>query len=55
MKRSTKWLLLETIVFIASGILALTWYDWKLFVILVVFVWANNLSLQRQRMERHGL
>ena len=44
MKRRTKLQLLLIIIFIVSFIMTLSWYDWRLFVILLVFGWGNNLQ-----------
>lgn len=32
------------IIWVISIILILNWFDWKLLVVLITFLWANNLS-----------
>jgi hypothetical protein len=54
MKKSTKRYLLASAIFIGSLGLTLAWYDWKLFVIMMVFGWGVNLENQARVLERLG-
>lgn len=49
MKTRTKLQLLLIVLFITSLVLTLYWYDWKLFVILSVYTWGNNLQKTLQK------
>ena len=30
----------------------LKWYDWKLLVILILFVWANNMMIEAKNLDK---
>lgn len=36
---------LKWVIALAGIILCFVWYDWKLFVILFLLLWANNISI----------
>ena len=38
----------NTLLFFGTGTLIVVWYDWKLLLLFILFVWANNNQLWLQ-------
>jgi hypothetical protein len=44
--------LVSFVVWVLSVWVILKWYDWKLLVILILFVWANNMMIEARNLNR---
>ncbi len=40
--------IMAVIIGVIAIILIFVWYDWKLFIILMLFVWGNNIQLSNK-------
>lgn len=35
------------VIFLITGFLIFTWFDWKLFLVIFFWTWSNNIDLSR--------